>query len=439
MYRFLLVGVLAVSAAVGCGKAPPPAVAEPAPQPAPPPAAPTGAGASSAATVFKQRLLPIFKSPNPSSCVQCHLAAVDLKDYILPSSRDTFLALRGQGLIDLERPEDSKILKLINRGAADPKTAGLIPAGKREAEYEAFAAWIRACAADPTLRDAPPPAKAPALAVKPVEVVRHARKDRVAESFETNVWSMRFRCMNCHTEGTPQNDKLVKEHGDRVAWFKKGGPAAAMEYLLASKLIDLDRPEQSLLLTKPLGEVKHGGGIKFVKGDQGYRAFRSWIEDVAAMRAGKYAGPADLPARAPAPKQFGSEAWLKLANVPPAWGGKLLQTDVYAWDEKAGGWEAEPVATSDRMVGDKGGVWQHTVTLLARPGSARAKVWAAGRPSLPPGKYLVKVYVDAAGKAKADWKAVLGPSEYVGQAEFRTQWREGYNAMTVVDAGSVRT
>src|SRR5262249_52804765 len=110
--------------------------------------------------VFEQRIVPIFKSPNPSSWVQCHLAAVDLKDYILPSSTDTFLALRDQGLIDLDNPDNSKILKLINRGANDPKTAGLIPAKQRQAEYDAFAAWIKACAADPALRNAPKPAKA---------------------------------------------------------------------------------------------------------------------------------------------------------------------------------------------------------------------------------------------------------------------------------------
>ena len=69
--------------------------------------------------VFEERIVPIFKSPNPSSCAQCHLAAVDLKDYILPSAKDTFLALRDQGLIDLEKPDNSKILKLINRGAND--------------------------------------------------------------------------------------------------------------------------------------------------------------------------------------------------------------------------------------------------------------------------------------------------------------------------------
>jgi len=143
----------------------------------------SAARADDPATVFEQRIVPIFKSPNPSSCARCHLAAVDLKDYILPSATDTFLALRDQGLIDLEKPESSKILKLINRGAGEKAGANLIPAKQRQAEYDAFAAWIKACAADPALKNAPKPDKAPQLAVKPAEVVRHARKDRLLESF----------------------------------------------------------------------------------------------------------------------------------------------------------------------------------------------------------------------------------------------------------------
>src|SRR5215470_15425860 len=74
---------------------------------------------STAREVFEKRLLPIFKSPNPSSCVQCHLAGVDLKDYILPSAEKTFRSLRDQGLIDLAAPEKSKILTLISMGSAD--------------------------------------------------------------------------------------------------------------------------------------------------------------------------------------------------------------------------------------------------------------------------------------------------------------------------------
>lgn len=406
---------------------------------APSPSAIPGADdATSAARVFEERILPIFKSPDPSSCTRCHLAAVDIKDYILPSAKDTFLALRDQGLIDLTKPDDSKILKLINRGADGPAGSGLIAARKQKAEYEAFAAWIKACSADPALVNLPKPEKAPALATKPAEVVRYARKDRILESFESNIWSMRFRCMNCHTEGSPQNDKLVREHGARVAWFKKDGPAATMEYLLASKLIDLENPEKSLLLTKPLNEVKHGGGVKFVVGDQGYRAVRAWIEDVVAIKKGKYSKVADLPAATAVPKQFGSDLWLKLENTPAAWGDKLLQADVYAWDAKARAWEKEPIATSDRVAWGKGKLWQHTLTLLATPGSDRAREWEKGKPVLPAGKYLVKVYVDSGGKAKKDWKSQPGADECVGQAEIQARWAEGYGAMTVVEAGRIR-
>src|SRR6187431_649698 len=94
--------------------------------------APTTRAADDPAKVFEERILPIFKSPDPSSCVRCHLAAVDLKNYILPSAKDTFLALREQGLIDLDKPENSKILALINRGANDPKAAGLITAKQQK-------------------------------------------------------------------------------------------------------------------------------------------------------------------------------------------------------------------------------------------------------------------------------------------------------------------
>src|SRR5262245_2707990 len=88
--------------------------------------------------VFEKRRMPIFKSPNPSSCVQCHLSGVDLKDYILPSHEDTFASLRDRGLIDLDAPEKSKILALIQMGEGE-KGATAIQEKARKAEYEAFA------------------------------------------------------------------------------------------------------------------------------------------------------------------------------------------------------------------------------------------------------------------------------------------------------------
>jgi hypothetical protein len=398
---------------------------------------PLTVAAADPAAVFDQRILPIFKSPNPSSCVQCHLAGVDLKHYILPSAEKTFRSLRDQGLIDVGNPEKSKILALIQMGEVDPKAPAVL-AANRKAEYEAFAEWIKACAADEALRSSPKlDAAELAAPPRPAEVIRHARKDRLLESFERNVWSMRFRCMNCHTEGTPQNDKLRREYGDRVAWVKKAGPAATMDYLIASKLIDPKDPEKSLLLQKPLGAVKHEGGVKFAVGDQGYKGFRQWVEDVAAIKADRYAKASDLPKPAQAPLAFGTEAWLKLADTPESWGDKLLQVNVHAWDEKAKAWEKDPIATSDRMVWGKGKLWQHEVTLLAEPGSERAKAFAA-RAALPPGRYLIKVYVDQDGRLKKDWTATLAESDYVGQVEIRAAWKEGYGQMTVADGGRVR-
>lgn len=387
--------------------------------------------------VFEQRILPIFRSPNPSSCTQCHLAAVDLKHYILPSSEKTFLSLRDQGMIDLKTPAQSKILRMIKMGEED-KGAALIHDKVRKAEYEAFAEWIKMCCNDPNLRDAPKLTDTEkAQPPRPNEVIRHARKDRLLESFEQNVWSMRFRCMSCHIEGTPQNDKLKKEHGERVAWFKAAGAEATMNYLLQSDLIDRKDPAKSLLLLKPLNEVKHGGGKKLLFGDQGYKGFRAWLDDYAAIVNDKYARAADLPKKTERLQQVGTDIWLKLADTPPAWKGKLLQVTLYAWDEKAKGWEADPIATSDRELGGQGIIWQHNLTLMAAPGSKRAEEWKR-KPALPPGRFLIKVHVDFKDRLAGDWRAVLGNEEYAGQVEVTSRWQAGYGQMTVVKAEQVR-
>jgi hypothetical protein len=152
MKRTLLVSL--VLFLLGCSSDQPrPPAADKQPQAAAPGAADNEP--SPAQQVFERRLLPIFRSPNPSSCVQCHLAGVDLRDYILPSHEKTFLSLRDQGLIDLDKPEKSKILALIQMGEADRATAALVHQKVWQAEYEAFAEWIKQSAADPRLRKLP--------------------------------------------------------------------------------------------------------------------------------------------------------------------------------------------------------------------------------------------------------------------------------------------
>jgi len=390
------------------------------------------------AQIFEKRILPIFKSPQPSSCVDCHLAGVDLKNYILPSHEKTFLSLRDQGMIDLAKPDDSRILQLISMG--DNKGAALINDKIRKAELAAFSEWIKACVADPKLKDAPKLAASElAQPRRPNEVIRHDRIDNVLASFERNVWSQRFRCTSCHSPDSADSAKLIKENGEEMMWVRREGAEASMKYLIASKLVLPKAPDKSLLLLKPLNQVKHGGGQKMLTGDLTYKGFRTWIEDYAKVMNDQYAKASDLPKETAGPLAFGSDVWLKLTNTPPAWGDKLLQVSLFAWDEKKKTWETDPIANSDRKVFGKGRLWQHSLTLLAVAGTPRAEAWSRqSKSALPAGKYLVRIHVDAQGRLERDWKSPLGKADLAGELEVESTWPGGYGSMTVLDAGKLK-
>src|SRR5688500_1605698 len=91
--------------------------------------------------LFRRRITPILAAKNPSSCSECHLAGVDLKNYIGATQEETFAALRDGGLIDTKNPDDSKLLKFIAR---KPEKPSLVSEEVRNQEYEAFRAWIAA-------------------------------------------------------------------------------------------------------------------------------------------------------------------------------------------------------------------------------------------------------------------------------------------------------
>ena len=48
------------------------------------------------------------------------------------------------------------------------------------------------------------------------------------------------------------------------------------------------------------------------------------------------------------------------------------------------------------------------------------------------------MYVDADGRLAKDWTATLGDKDFVGQVEVRAAWKDGYNQMTVAEAGRVK-
>jgi hypothetical protein len=377
----------------------------------------------SSVAIFERRILPILQAKNPSSCSECHLSGVDLKDYVRPTQDETFAALRDGGLIDVAQPDRSKLLAFIAR---KPDKPSLVADKIRQQELEAFRAWIAAAVKDPQLLRAKGSGGkiGPQL---PDEVIRHARKDRVLASFIDNVWSEVGRCAACHSPD--RNQQQVKKHGEHISWIRLGDPAATLAYLREAELIDLNQPAKSLLLLKPLNQVKHGGGQKMAFGDRTYKQFRQFIDDLATTEQGKYTSLKQLPAESTEVSSV-SEIWFKLEGVPTKYDKLVLQVDLYRWDEPAKSWSKDRSATADRPIFGGGQLWQNHLSITAPRDSERA---AAVRNSavLPAGRYLAKIYIDQQHKFEKQYPAVLGDDDLVGQFEVTSRWPAGYGEMTV--------
>jgi hypothetical protein len=410
--------------------------------------------------IFNQRIMPIFRSPNPSSCVQCHLAAVDLKDYILPSSDATFASLREQGLIDLNHPERSKILKLIKMGDEDPdEGTKLIHAKNRRAEYDAFAAWIRAGAGDPRLRQLAVPAEA-AGPKKPDTIIRHARADRVLDSFTRNIWSQRMRCFPCHTPyeidaNDPKHKvarermkKMEQELGDiftaRMRIFRET-PAATLDYLIRDSrrhrkerlpLLNLKEPKKSLLVLKPTARlpekiapkkfkapshvepVSHMGGLKMHPDDFSYKAFVAWIGDYARVVGDRYDSESDLPPD----NWYFTRQMMLMREAPADWPAEArVQFFVHGRDQQTGDWSREPIAFTQGLLTPRRTVFG-TLLLLRSPATESAVQWDSDDPTLPPGRYQLKAYLDRDKVLAQTPAAMLGEDSFVGQGVIDAEW-----------------
>jgi mono/diheme cytochrome c family protein len=419
--RRLIFLMLTVSTIASCSRTDVPQAQVEAAEPQQQDGQPQSAEVTKSLAIFEQRILPIFQSPKPSSCAECHLSSVDLKEYIHPTQQETFASLAAADLIDTKKPDNSKILHFISRR---PEQPSLVSEMVRQQEYEAFRAWIQAAVNDPTLLAAKDKAE-PVGPKLPVEIVRHARKDRVLASFVENVWSEFGRCAACHSPD--RNQKQVKEHGEQVSWIKLRDPQGTLNHMLEAGLIDTDEPEKSLLLAKPTMQVEHGGGQKMVVGDRSYKQFRRFIDDYAAVVHGQYIKTDQLP---PPSEEVSvvTDIWLKIEGVPAKYDKMLLQADLCRRTDS--GWSEYRVATSDRPVFGPKNLWQHSLSLTAPRGSKWAEQIASER--LPPGRYLVKLYIDQTGKLQKDFTAELGEEDFVGHVEVESRWPAGYGQMTVV-------
>ncbi len=423
--------------------------------------------------VFNQRILPIFRSAEPSSCVQCHLASVDLKNYIFPSHEKTFLSLRDQGLIDLKAPANSKILKLIQMGNKDlDEGAKLIHEKMRRMEAKAFAAWIEACCDDVALRNLPKlSTEELAKPSAPDAVIRHARKSRIVDSFARNIWSQRMRCFPCHTphEIDPENPRhavaikkqkeLKEKYGDqmqRLNIFRKT-PEETLDFLITSSsqtnsgslpLLNLKDPRNSLIILKPTAKlphkkpdgtftdpssvvpVSHMGGLKMHPNDQSYKSFVAWISDYAKTVNGDYQTVNELPADNWIP----SKLILKLKETPKEWKvGTPVQLLLHQWNKDQKRWNESATAFTQGTVTPRGIV--NGALFILGHGRSSETTSANKEDGLPSGPFLVQVYLDKKNRLEADPTIMLGDDDFYGSTELDTKrWREGFKTGKIISA-----
>lgn len=382
---------------------------------------PNGEREASSLEIFKQRILPIFNSSKPSSCTECHLGNVDLKDYISRDQTKTFASLRKEGLVDVKNPDESKILKLI---MMKPEKANPITAEMRQKEFEAFRAWIREAVKDPKLARAKVRGKATGPSV-PDTVIRHARKDRLLASYIENVWSERMRCYGCHAPGVPPNPKAAankrkweQEFGKEILFFWEGAtPAESMERLLKSRVMDLKNPRNSMILTKPTmtHPKKHKGGGKMKIGDRAYHQFLRFIEDYANIKSGKYKREKDLPGLVK------TSQWLRVRGVP-AQRFLLMQVDFHRMVR--GRAEREPFASGIGGAGRKG-LWHAPMEMKLKRTSKEFEALAASK-KLPPGQYQVRFYLDSRNKLQRNPTYKFGKQDLTGVATITVDesWQE---------------
>ena len=392
----------------------------------------TSAEENTAYELFNKRITPILNSPNASSCAECHLSGVDLKNYIGDTQEQTFASLRNAGLIDVENPDQSKLLTFIHRTPKKPT-----PVGKkvRAEEYKAFREWIRAAVRDPNLFAATTEDDqlGPTL---PIELIRHTRKGRVLGSFVENIWSEMGRCVNCHSP--ERNRRAIGRNGrttedvDAISWIVPRDPEATLQKLIDTGNIDLESPDDSQVLTKPTGFVEHGGGPKFSAGSRTDKNFRRFLNDYAAIVNGTYNNATQIPKESDTVAVMSGQH-LRIVGLPPGLNGKLLRADIYrVTGDRVSKF---PWAVGEGPVALKKNMWQSLIFATAPRDSARARELKEDRP-IPGAQYVIKIYIDRDGKTHDDRDYEMGAAEFFRQVSIRGPWKPGYKEPKIVHAST---
>ena len=257
--------------------------------------------------VFETRIEPLLSRDRPASCTKCHAAGVNLSAFVTDDACGSMRCLVSQDLVDLDQPQESKLLEFIRRGFDPGENTGVTDE-MVAAEYEGFLAWIEwsarcmdaTCSDDVSQCPVPDtPLRTTAVEepeepeepheVLPLTLENYACGDEPqAQAFLDWVFPSQGRCGHCHAK-----DGAIAGVAGAPTWIEGKrnlhGAHKTIRNAYELGMINLDDPANSRMLLKPLkqeaGGIKHGGGGKFVdRTDELYVSMLTWITMQAECR-----------------------------------------------------------------------------------------------------------------------------------------------------------
>lgn len=246
--------------------------------------------------VYERRIRPLLENDRPSSCSKCHAAGVHLSEFVTGDPCGSMACLVEQGMVDLERPRQSKLLEFIERGYEPAEDTGVTDVMVAR-EYTGFLEWIEWSAA--CLEQCPPtegslacPAPETPLVddeeepeVEPIPELTlenyPCTEDDQARAFKDWAFPAQSRCGHCHAV-----NGAIGGIADAPMWIAHKptllGAKRTISNLYNLGAIDHRFPEKSHVLLKPLhedaGGIDHGGGGKFLdQTDELYVSLLQWI------------------------------------------------------------------------------------------------------------------------------------------------------------------
>ncbi|MFO1062484.1 MAG: hypothetical protein U0892_01240 [Pirellulales bacterium] len=344
------------------------------------------------------------------------LRGVELKEFMSEDPGKTFAELRARGWIDTQHPENSKLLAFINR---KPEESSEAMDRVRASESEALRMWITAAVNDPKMLDVPVPNFGD-LRLEDA-VIRHVRQDKILDRFVSSVWSQLERCAGCHSP--ERNAKQVEKNGEQMTWIVPKSPAATLKLLTDRKLIDTAKPEESLLLTKPLALVEHGAGIKFPEGGETDKAWRSFLIDYSHIMEAAYSKEKTLPA------DYALHHWrtplhLRISGWPEDFAGRLIQVQLFRKLENDS-WESKPLATGESKIAKGKLSWGNSISVYVDDAQRTALRSEQVVPLklLPAGSYRLRA-IDATDTEH---------KREVGAIDIEVPWKSGHSEAASIE------